>query len=226
MSPYAKLEVALIILIGGAVTAVAAWLFGAWAVLPAVLALALLSFYRDPPRRIPPGDDLLVSPADGKVTEVVRHERGKDGPSEQWRVCIFLSVANVHLNRSPCAGRVADVTYTPGKFINALNPAAVRVNENSVLTLEPTPPIPGPIRIRQVSGALARRIVCEAKPGDELTTGERFGMIKLGSRTEIVVPEHACWEVVVKVGDSVRGGSTVLARLRRTERDEHGQNAS
>ncbi|MCH8806310.1 MAG: phosphatidylserine decarboxylase family protein [Planctomycetes bacterium] len=207
-------------------TAVVAWLVGVWAVLPAVLALALLSFYRDPPRRIPPGDDLLVSPADGKVTEVVRHERGKDGPSEQWRVCIFLSVANVHLNRSPCAGRVADVTYTPGKFINALNPAAVRVNENSVLTLEPTPPIPGPIRIRQVSGALARRIVCEAKPGDELTTGERFGMIKLGSRTEIVVPEHACWEVVVKVGDSVRGGSTVLARLRRTERDEHGQNAS
>ncbi len=215
MAPYAKTEVTLILLLGGVVTVLVALFLGyAWAIIPAVLALALLSFYRDPPRRIPVGDDLLVSPADGKIVDVTRNYDAGDGSTPVWRIGIFLSVANVHLNRSPCSGRVTDVKYTPGKFLNALKPESATENENNVLTLEPEPPIPGPIRVRQISGALARRIVCKVEAGEALSTGDRFGMIKLGSRTEIYVPEDPRWEIAVRRGEWIKGGATVLARLK------------
>jgi phosphatidylserine decarboxylase len=213
MAPYARLEVILTLIIGAALTALIAWLAGWWAVLPAVVALALLSFYRDPQRVIPEGNNLLVAPADGKVVDIARGYAGPDG-TPHLRIMIFLSVFNVHVNRSPCAGRVLDARHKPGRFINALNPAADECNECNTLTLTPDAPLPGPVRVRQIAGVLARRIVCVAKAGDRLATGERFGMIKLGSRTELMVPEHDGWEVLVHAGQPVRGGLTVLARLR------------
>ena len=159
------------------------------------------------------GDDLIVAPADGKVVEVTRDTQAADGTDPTLRIMIFLSVLDVHVNRSPCAGRVTDVSYRPGQFLNALNPAADQRNECNTLTLEPQPPLPGPIRVRQIAGVLARRIVCVVDAGHELATGQRFGMIKLGSRTEVCLPEHPGWDVVVRVGDKVKAGQSVLARL-------------
>ncbi|MBP7748393.1 MAG: phosphatidylserine decarboxylase family protein [Phycisphaerae bacterium] len=213
MAPYARLEVTLIVLGGGALTAVCAWLAGWWAVLPAVIALALLSFYRDPPRACPVGDDLILAPADGKIVEITH---GVAGPDDRQflRIMIFLSVFNVHINRSPCAGRVTAVDYRPGEFLNALRADADVRNESNTLELETAAPLPGPVRVRQIAGVLARRIVCTARVGERLTAGQRYGMIKLGSRTEVCLVEDPAWEVRVAVGDAVKAGRTVLARRR------------
>lgn len=214
MSRYARLEIALIILLGGGLTAVTAYYLKLWALLPAVLALALLAFYRDPPRRVPRRENVLVAPADGRITEITRDYNAADERGPLLRVVVFLSVLDAHINRSPCAGRVTDVTYRPGEFLNALKAESTDRNENNLVTIEPRPPIPGPVRVRQIAGVLARRIVCAAKPGDHLATGERFGMIKFGSRTELCVGEDPRWQLAVHVGDHVKAGVTVLAALR------------
>lgn len=214
MSRYARLEIALIILLGGGLTAVTAYYLKLWALLPAVLALALLAFYRDPPRRVPRRENVLVAPADGRITEITRDYNAADERGPLLRVVVFLSVLDAHINRSPCAGRVTDVTYRPGQFLNALKAESTDRNENNLVTIEPRPPIPGPVRVRQIAGVLARRIVCAAKPGDHLATGERFGMIKFGSRTELCVGEDPRWQLAVHVGDHVKAGVTVLAALR------------
>jgi phosphatidylserine decarboxylase len=214
VSRYARLEIALIILLGGGLTAVVAYYLKLWALLPAVLALALLAFYRDPPRRVPRRDNVLVAPADGRITEITRDYRAADESGPLLRVVIFLSVLDAHINRSPCAGQVTDVTYRAGRFLNALKAESTDRNESNLVTIEPRPPIPGPVRVRQIAGVLARRIVCAAEPGDHLTTGERFGMIKLGSRTELCVREDARWQLSVHVGEHVKAGLTVLAELR------------
>jgi phosphatidylserine decarboxylase len=131
------------------------------------------------------------------------------------RLTIFLSVFDVHLNRSPCAGRVTEVDYRPGAFLNALKSEADTRNESNRLEIEPAGPLPGPVAVRQIAGVLARRIVCTAQPGDELAAGERFGMIKLGSRTELLLPEDPRWELRVALRDHVTAGVTPVARLRR-----------
>lgn len=211
LAPYARAEEALIIALGAVATAATVWLAGAWALAPALLALALLSFYRDPPRRIPGGDNLILAPADGRITEV-GNATSPDG-APQLRIVIFLSVANVHVNRAPCAGVVRSVDYRPGLFLNALRPDSTERNESNTLTLDPAPPLRGPIVVRQIAGVLARRIVCAARPGHSLVAGQRFGMIKLGSRTEIRLPADPRWNVRVRVGDTVHGGTTILAAL-------------
>lgn len=212
---YARTEITLTIVLGVLVTALLAVFLHFWALVPAVVTLALLSFYRDPPRQPLTGDDLILAPADGKVVEITRDVAGPDG-SERWlRIVIFLAVYNVHVNRSPCAGRVREVTYRAGEFLNALNAAANERNECNLIVIDPRPPLPGPVRVRQIAGVLARRIVCTARPGNELDAGERFGMIKLGSRTEVCLVEDSGWNVAVTVGDKVKAGLTVLARLRQ-----------
>lgn len=212
MSPYAKVEVWCTALIGAATTAAVGWYFAWWAMLPTLLTLALLSFYRHP-HRTPPADvRILVAPADGKVVSIRRNVIDENGRPE-LRIMIFLSVFNVHVNRSPCAGRVLNSEYKPGLFLNALSAEADTRNEANTLTLEPAAPLPGPVRVRQIAGVLARRIVCAAKPGDSLTLGQPMGMIKLGSRTELILPEDPRWAVEVTVGQRVKGGLTILARL-------------
>lgn len=214
LAPYARIETTTIIVVGAGLTVgVGYWLGWGWAVLPVLVAAALLSFYRDPPRTIPAGADLLVAPADGKVTEVALDAPAEAGSGRELRVVIFLSVMNAHVNRSPCAGRVTEVTYEPGKFMNALNPESTELNERHTLLIDPQPPIPGPVLVRQIAGALARRIVCVSRPGDQLKAGERIGMIKLGSRTELRAPADPRWRVLVRVGDNIKAGETILARL-------------
>lgn len=213
MTPYARREEIITLLIGGGITALIAWLCGWWALLPAVLTLALLSFYRDPPRRVPNDPLLILAPADGRIVEITPDATDADG-RPRLRIMVFLSVLNVHVNRSPCRGRVAAVNYQPGKYLNALNPEADRVNESNTITLAPADPLPGPITVRQIAGVLARRIVCRTQVGDDLAGAQRYGMIKLGSRTEVCLPADPRWEVVVRCGQPVRAGVTVLARWR------------
>ncbi len=218
LARYARREETAIILIGGGVTLIVAGLAQWWALLPLLVTVALLMFYRDPPRRISPGDDVLLAPADGKIMRIepTYHPDGDDGSSE-LRIVIFLSVFNVHINRSPCAGRVTLVDYRPGEFLNALKPEATERNESNLLAIEPRPPLKGPVFVRQISGVLARRVVCTARPGDHLESGERFGMIKLGSQTELRVPADGGWRVCVEPGQSVRAGCTVLLRRQSSE---------
>ncbi len=209
LTAYAARDWSLIFLIGAVATLAAGWQFGWWAIVPLLVTLGLLSFYRDPPRTVPARPDAVVAPADGRVVrlESARRERGEP----VLVITIFLSVLDVHVNRSPCAGRVLEVTHKPGCFINALRSEADARNESNTLLIEPEPPLPGPIRVRQIAGRLARRIVCGVRPGERLEAGERYGMIKLGSRTELTLPDDGGWTPCVRLGQHVRGGASVLA---------------
>jgi phosphatidylserine decarboxylase len=180
--------------------------------LPALLLLWTLWFFRDPERRVPAEPGLLVSPADGTVTEVSRVPRTDFFDEPATRIGIFLSVFNVHVNRAPCDGVVKTTRYTPGKFLDARHPDSGAQNESNAILLDRGPD--GPILVRQVAGAIARRIVCAIRPEDKVERGQRIGMIKFGSRTELYVPERVLSEVAVKIGDTVKGGETILARTR------------
>jgi phosphatidylserine decarboxylase len=181
------------------------------AIVLAVLLGWLVSFFRDPKRTIPDGPNLLVAPADGLVTDVtpLPHYDFLDGPAV--RVGIFLSIFNVHINRAPFAGRVLDTHYQSGQFLNAQRPESSHENEFMWIGFET---LQGPTRrfaLRQISGMLARKIVCTLRPGSTIARGEKFGMIKLGSRTELIVPADAV-QIHIRPGDKVRAGSDVLGR--------------
>lgn len=176
----------------------------AWAVIPLLLAAFFLWFFRDPERAIPQAPGLIVSPADGKVTEVARIST-PDGP--RLRISIFLSVFNVHVNRSPVAGVLREVRYTKGKYLNAMNPASAEQNERNLAVVDCAEGYQ--VAFVQIAGLIARRIVFNKRPGDHLARGERVGLIKFGSRTDVLLPGHA--EPAVKVGETVRGGASILA---------------
>ncbi|HKB08666.1 MAG TPA: phosphatidylserine decarboxylase [Candidatus Polarisedimenticolia bacterium] len=176
-------------------------LFGPWAVAPiVVLVVFVLFFFRDPERRTPEGLGLVVSPADGRVTEVIRDRQGA-------RVSIFLSVFNCHINRSPVSGAVREAVYTRGRFHPAWQGRASGDNERNRLLIRSET---GDYGVTQVAGVLARRIVCTKRPGDEVARGERIGLIRFGSRTDLDLPPGV--EPLVSVGDRVKGGLTVMAR--------------
>jgi len=177
----------------------------AWAIIPLLLAFFFLWFFRDPERAIPQERGALVSPADGKVTDVQRVMTA-DGP--QTRISIFLSVVDVHVNRSPIAGVIRDVRYQAGKFLDARSPACADQNEQNIVAVEGDGQR---VVFKQIAGLLARRIVFQPKVGDHLRRGERVGLIKFGSRTDVVFDAGA--RVAVKVGDRVKGGASVLAYL-------------
>ena len=163
-------------------------------------------FFRDPERRVPDDPDVLLAPADGRVTTV---GPAGEGPPGTQRVSIFLSVFNVHVNRASAAGQVAAVRYREGAFRAAFRRDAADRNERNELEMTTAR---GTIRIRQIAGVLARRIVCRAQAGDRLGAGERFGLIRFGSRTDLLAPPDVALEV--RPGDRVRGGLTVLGRWR------------
>src|SRR5262249_22637446 len=190
------------------------WHWSLW--LPALPVVGLwafvVSFFRDPHRNIPADAAALVSPADGTVThieEVTDHEFPQ---VRALRISIFLSVFSVHINRVPRAGRVTAVRYFPGAFLDARTADCAVRNEQLWVDLEEAGTA-RMIRVKQISGAIARRIVCWLKLGDLLQKGERFGMIKFGSRTDLLIAAHEAIDVRVKVGEQVYGGSTVLLRF-------------
>lgn len=168
-------------------------------------------FFRDPSREIPEGSGLVVSPADGKVVEMAEVEEPRFLRTRTHKIAIFMSPLSVHVNRVPCDGAVETVVHQPGGYRHAGTGAASADNEAVAMTL-----VAGgtKVLVRQVAGALARRIVCAAAPGDRLTRGARYGMIKFGSRVEVYVPVESGFEVAVGPGQSVRGGETILGRFR------------
>ena len=178
----------------------------------------MLSFFRDPLRNISLDEKLLLSPADGTITDISFVEDGIPGadgvPVRALKIGMFLSIFNVHINRVPCDVRIEKVTYKKGMFINAMSPDSGRINEsNDVLMVRLNEP-KDRLLVRQVSGAIARHIVCEAREKAEYRQGEAFGMIKFGSRTEIYLPaiDEKNLEVKVKIGDKVRAGLTPFVR--------------
>jgi phosphatidylserine decarboxylase len=190
------------------------WPWNLLAILPGALLGLVIYFFRDPPRTIPEGSGVIVSPADGTIAEVTMldHYDFLDGPAV--RIGIFLSIFNVHINRAPRSARVVDMHYKPGEFLNAINPESALRNEFMWIgmeRLEETDAASRRFAVRVISGLIARRIVCALRPGQEVRRGEKFGMIKLGSRTELILPRAAV-EVLVEVGQKVRAGSTVMAR--------------
>jgi phosphatidylserine decarboxylase len=195
-------------------SAILLWL-GWWWVVPVdvLLWLAIVSFFRDPWRRIPtdlpPGT--MLSPADGTISAVERVETHEATGGPATIVRIFLSVLNVHINRAPCDMVVEELIYRPGKFLDARTKASAQVNESNLVIARTTDN--EHIGVRQVSGKIARRIVCPLKPGDSLQRGQRYGMIKFGSTTELILPRPDDVDVRVSPGDRVQGGLTVLAVL-------------
>jgi phosphatidylserine decarboxylase len=192
-----------------------------WAAVLAECLLALvlvwaLSFFRDP-RREPPRDDaLLLAPADGKVVDIATVDNADFIGGSALRVGIFLSIFNTHINRAPCAARVERITYRPGRYVNALNPLAGKVNEANSVVLVRTSEPQDRLLVRQISGAVARRIVCAVHEGQQLAGGEQFGMIKFGSRTELYVPASEKIECLVRIGDKVKAGVSPLVRYKRS----------
>jgi phosphatidylserine decarboxylase len=182
------------------------------ALVPALLWLEIVYFFRDPERVIPADPQALVSPADGTVTDVGEVDEPDFPGGRALRISIFLSIFNVHVNRLPRAGRVTGLRYFPGAFLDARDPQSAVRNEQLWIDLEEVDR-PRPLRVKQISGAIARRIVCWLRPGEVVRAGDRLGMIKLGSRTEVLVPAGDAREVLVRPGDKVRGGTTVLLRF-------------
>lgn len=167
-----------------------------------LLVTAFMAFFFRDPRRVPPTDrGVVVSAADGTVTRIEENEDGK-------LVSVFLSPLNVHINRSPIEGLITKVEYTRGKRLPATKNEASFVNERNSLTIENEQ---AAVVCTQIAGILARRIVCRVKQGDNLTIGERFGLIKFSSRTDVLMPADTT--LVVKIGDKVKGGVTILGRL-------------
>jgi phosphatidylserine decarboxylase len=171
-----------------------------------LLAAFFLWFFRDPERLVPAGPGLVVSPGDGLVTETVTITT-PTGPRQ--RISIFLSVFDVHVNRSPISGLLTDVHYQKGQYLNAMNPASADRNEQNVVTVRGVGGVE--VTFKQIAGLLARRIVFNCKQGDSVERGQRVGLIKFGSRVDVLLPPEA--RILVKVGERVKGASSVLAAL-------------
>ncbi|MFQ5719060.1 MAG: phosphatidylserine decarboxylase family protein [Acidobacteriota bacterium] len=196
------------LLIALALVPLAAWLGGTTAAIVAILpAILVLFFFRDPPRAVPAGPGLVLAPADGRIVDLrtVDDETFPGGTAR--RVSIFLSIFNVHINRAPVCGEVSGVVYRRGRFRAAFHGKASEENERNRIDLA-TPE--GPVAMTQIAGAIARRIVCDVSPGDRVRAGQRVGLIRFGSRVDLILPVH--WHLDVSVGTRVRACRTVMAR--------------
>ncbi|MDH5637521.1 MAG: phosphatidylserine decarboxylase family protein [Nitrospinota bacterium] len=193
------------------VVALALFLFGlakpAWAVV--ALAAFVLFFFRDPSRVIPADEDLIVAPADGKVIRIDSSYQNDDFPDGAVCVSIFLSIFNVHVQRSPIAGTVATKKYNKGLYLAAWNHKASEDNESNLTIFDTSI---GKVGVKQIAGLVARRVVTRVNVGQTLAKGEHIGLIRFGSRVDLILPQDV--ELVSKMGDKVSGGSTVMARIK------------
>jgi phosphatidylserine decarboxylase len=227
--PFARVGLAELIVIGGGTLVLAVLLFaiaswippGSFRVVLCVLGAGLLVvsglvfwFFRNPRREVPDVAGVVVAPADGKVVAIEEVASDEFVGGRAIQIGIFLSIFNVHINRSPIRARVIGLRYRPGKMLNALRPESARENEQLAVRIEEEASPHRRMVVRQITGQFARRIVCWLKPGDVVDAGEQFGMIKLGSRTELVLPCETGLEITVKVGEKILAGSTIVARYR------------
>jgi phosphatidylserine decarboxylase len=209
LTQYGRRELLLATVVFGALTATGAWLFWPAALLPAAAWALVVMFFRDPPRQAE-GDGFLA-PADGKVVDVT--PVGADGRlrTEGTRIGIFMSLLDCHVNRSPCAAAVAAIEHHDGGYLDARRPEASQANESATILLTHTR---GgrqfQVVVRQIAGLVARRIVTDLRVGQQLAAGQRIGMIKFGSRVEVLLPAGLIGRIGVQVGQTVRAGRTVL----------------
>ena len=196
---------------GALAPAALAWLWGCRKTSMAFGALACATgwFFRNPARTVPRGDNLLLASGDGKVIAVQEEFEPRYMKDQSIRISIFLNLFDVHVNRMPCAGTIVDVAYRPGRFLNAADPEATVYNEHNALMIET--PSKKKVLCVQIAGLLARRIACWVGPGDVAVPGERFGLIRFGSRMDTYFPVDS--HVRVRVGDRVRGGESILAEF-------------
>ena len=209
--PAGVLTMMVILLLSGP-NALPLWAVAAIESLLSVIFVWLLMFFRDPYRRSPTDKDILLAPADGRITNIETVEEDTFIGAKALRLGIFLSIFDVHINRAPCNAKVGRITYRKGKYKNAKNPSCGSVNESNDICLVRTDSPPDRLLVRQISGAIAKRIVCRISEGRQLSSGEKFGMIKFGSRTELYAPAGENLKCLVKVGDKVKAGLTPLIR--------------
>lgn len=213
--PFTTFATGTLLLFSLPLAALSLWLAqaapGGWWLVPVPILLFVLSFFRDPQRTAAGGEESLVSPADGLVSDIVQLDCPDVGEG-CTRIGIFLSVFNVHVNRVPCAGEVTAVSKRNGGFFDARDSRAIDENEAATIVLKR--PDGRSVGIRQITGLIARRIICPVSEGDRFERGQRYGMIRFGSRTELIVATAELDEVLVRVGDTVKGGETLLATLR------------
>ncbi|MAE64371.1 MAG: phosphatidylserine decarboxylase family protein [Phycisphaeraceae bacterium] len=223
LSVYGKREwmasLAMGVMLGGTLLGVGLW----WLALPVfALTAAVLSFFRDPERRVPTQRGVVVSPADGRITSI--HKVDHYEPFGAPAICIrvFLSVFNVHINRCPCHARIESVEHRPGDHLSALNPRGVEANESNLIVMVHPTHHHHVAAVRQVAGQFARTIVCAAMPERIYQRGQRLGMIKLGSTTELYLPATLEPKIEVEVDQQVRAGLTIMAMLQKRASDGSG----
>lgn len=180
------------------------------------LTLFIVWFFRNPERNIPPGKDLVVSPADGRIIAVSNEMENRILRKKRIKISIFMNLFNVHVNRIPCAGRVLEILYHPGRFLSANKDKASLENEQNAVVLETSGG--DQILFVQIAGLIARRIVCRLQQGERVETGQRFGLIRFGSRVDVYLPTDAV--VKVSVGQKVKGGESILASLEKGNREK------
>ena len=185
-----------------------------------IILVWVLSFFRDPFRAIPTDKNLLIAPADGKVTDIEIVDENEFIQGKALRIGIFLSIFNVHINRAPCDCTIEKITYKKGKFKNAMDLQSGQVNESNDLYITRAQSPQDKLIVRQISGAIARHIICETAPGQKLTAGQKFGMIKFGSRTELYIPQSDYTRCIVKIGDKVKAGLTPMVKYNSTKQDQ------
>ena len=178
------------------------------------LALFVVWFFRNPERNIPSGKDLIVSPADGRIIGVSHETEARILRKRLIRISIFMNLFNVHVNRIPCSGRVLEISYNPGRFLSASREKASLENEQNAVVLETTSG--DQILFVQIAGLIARRIVCRLQKGERVETGQRFGLIRFGSRVDVYLPTDAV--ITVSVGQKVKGGESILASIKNENR--------
>lgn len=194
--------------ISGVATLITYYYFSWFSLIPAVFFIFSAFFFRNPFRSIEKINSVALSPADGVIMDVEKVTKDDFFDEEVWKVSIFLNIFNVHINRTPVSGKVEHVKYIPGKFLPAFKSHASEINERNYVVFSTDV---GKVVVCQITGFIARRIVCWVKKDDKLEQGERFGLIKFGSCTEIYLPLK--YSIMVKKGDKVKGGLTVIGRL-------------
>ncbi|MEW6409307.1 MAG: phosphatidylserine decarboxylase family protein [Nitrospirota bacterium] len=178
-------------------------------ILPLSLAAFVVFFFRNPERKIPEGEGIFVSPADGKVVQIKKVFEKDYLKSDTVQISIFLSVFNVHINRIPCSGKIIDVRSIPGKFLAAFREKASELNEQVAVVIKSGEDI---VLLKQIAGVIARRVVCWLNIDDDVERGQRYGLIRFGSRVDVFLPSKI--SLLVKIGDKVKGGSTIIGVLR------------
>lgn len=216
LSAYGWREVVVLVALAGVGTGLSLWI-SLYRLVPIFLALGAFGvyFFRDPHREPPPGDENIVAPADGRVVEITEVAEKEFLGEPAVKVGIFLSLFDVHINRAPCAGEVEYLRYERGRFLNAMRPQAAEHNENNCIGIAEGGGDGGRrVLVRQIAGRVARRIVCACQVGQQIQRGEKIGMIKFGSRTELYIPVSQLAELKITLGAKVRAGESVIGTFR------------